>query len=177
MSDIDVRPDFLPDIVEKEVCVMFAKQRSFTANPFSDVTSHVTDHHRCGVAYLSIFNGLFSKIGFNQDMIENNTYHGETDIKIMDDVFNKIASLRGPVRLAIKKFVDEDGNYRYAKYIDFDITKVVEMGGLGELKKIIYMMIRACDLEGELVPNVDESWIKEDTCHQTQEPQKRPELN
>ncbi len=170
MSDIQIKPEYLPTITPKEVCLMFQQKRTFSFDWNHEIKKDVARDGRCAIAFLTVFNGLFDEVGFKQEMLENAQWADLPDSLMLDKVFDKVVAINGPVRLAIKKYVDENGKYRYAKYVDFDSKKVLELGGEAELRKVIYLLIQACDVDGMLVPNVDESWMNKENICQTLSP-------
>lgn len=170
MDKITVKAEFLPAVSPREVCLMFQKARTHAIHGTEEgVTKGLPDQHRCSIAYLTVFQGLFDEVGFNQHEIMTNAFTGMSDAMMLEKVYSAIVSLGGPIRLAIKKYVDSDGKFRYTKYVDFDADKVLTMGSEMDLKHIIYMLIQACDLEGVLVPKADDSWDKDAPCHKINE--------
>jgi len=89
-----------------------------------------------------------------------------TDMQILDEVFKQVCECRGLVRLAIGKFVNEEGQFCYKKFVDFNVDHLLKGGGENDLKKVIFALIKACDLEGVLVPT-DEGWYSEKESNDT----------
>lgn len=129
-----------PLVLNHEVIITFKKDRR--------------NGNKSQMASLALFRGWFSDLGWNQTLIMDVAPMPASIDDLTKAVFGLLTGgkINGLVRLGICKYVDTDGQFRYRKYIDFNIDDIMRYGGdaLRQLSTVIYLMVRAYDTTGEL---------------------------